>query len=326
MNADARSSDFETWCGDHATTQLWVWIDGEPVVERCFGDTGPGHTRDVGSIQKNVICAVIAVLAERDEIDIDLPMSTWLGRGWTRATADDEDLITMRSVMSMTTGLHADLTLEAAPGEVWTYNNPAYHLVKKALAEISGSTTQGLCEQLVFGPLGMTDCRWYDRPGASLPGGWPVSGLLASARDLARFGTAMLDLGTELGADTALLAEATSSSQELNPSWGLLWWDLSAPRALLLGHRPGEPVDPLNPLGRIPIERRIAPDAPPDTFAGLGIGDQRLYVAPSRRAVVVRLGDPISGGTGQARSIDVELWSRLELTSPALAPIRKDPT
>jgi CubicO group peptidase (beta-lactamase class C family) len=305
----------EAWCAAHATSQLWVSVDGVPVLERCFGDTRPGDAADVGSIQKNVICLAISVLAGRGEIDVDQPMTTWLGPGWTRATTAQESAVTLRHVMSMTTGLYEDLTFEAPPGQVWTYNNHAYHLVKKALAELTGRTTQELCTELIFGPLGMEDSRWHDRQGEVLPGGWPVSALHTSARDLVRFGEAMLGEGAAVGADPRFLAEATRTSQDLNPSWGLLWWDFSASRAIVLGHRPGEAIDPLKPLGGIPIERRIAPDAPVDAYGGIGFGDNRLYVVPSRRAVVVRTGGPTLVAGEQYRPIDIELWRRLDLSS-----------
>ncbi len=232
--------DLDAWCEAHATTQLWVSVDGVGTIERCFGDARPGDTTDVGSIQKNVICLTIAVLARRGEINIDHPMTTWLGRGWTRATAAQEQVVTLRHVMSMTTGLFEDLTFDTEPGRVWTYNNHAYHLVKKALVELTGQTTQELCDELVFGPLGMDDSTWRDRDGDVLSGDWPVSALHTSARDLVRFGEAMLDHGEAVAADPHLLAEATRTSQDLNPSWGLFWWDFSAPRAIVLGHRPDE--------------------------------------------------------------------------------------
>jgi CubicO group peptidase (beta-lactamase class C family) len=96
----------------------------------------------------------------------------------------------------------------------------------------------------------------------------------------------------------------------------LLWWDLSATRAIVLGHRAGDAIDPRKPFGGIPIDRRITPDAPLDTYGGSGFGDQRLYVVPSRRAVVVRLGGPTFAAGERSRPIDVELWHRLDLSAP----------
>lgn len=303
------------WGEAHATSQLSVSVDGVAVIERCFGDTLPGDAADVGSIQKNVICMAIAVLVGRDVIDIDQPMTSWLGRGWTQTTPAQEDAITLRHVMSMTTGLYEDLTYEADPGRVWTYNNHAYHLVKKALSVLTGQTTHELCDELIFGPLGMADSRWQDRDGDVLAGGWPVSALHTSARDLTRFGDSMLEAGCGVGADADFIAEATRTSQAINPSWGLFWWDFSAPRAIVLGHRPDDAVDPRKPLGGIPIDRRIAPDAPLDTYGGIGFGDQRIYVVPSHRAVVVRLGGPTVVAGDRPRPIDVELWRRLDLST-----------
>ena len=311
----SESTELEQWCDAHATSQLWVSVDGTAAIERCFGGTLPGDAADVGSIQKNVICLAIAVLVGRDIIDIDQPMTSWLGRGWTQTTPAQEDAITLRHVMSMTTGLYEDLTYEADPGRVWTYNNHAYHLVKKALAEVTGQTTQELCDELIFGPLGMADSRWFDRDGEVLPGGWPVSALHTSARDLTRFGDSMLEAGRGIGADADFISESTRTSQTVNPSWGLFWWDFSATRAIVLGHRPDDAIDPRKPLGGIPIDRRIAPDAPLDTYGGIGFGDQRIYVVPSHRAVVVRLGGPTVVAGERPRSIDIELWRRLDLST-----------
>lgn len=307
-------TELEQWCDAHATSQLWVSVDGTAVTERCFGDTLPGDAADVGSIQKNVICLAIGVLVGRGVIDIDQPMTTWLGRGWTQTTPAQEDAITLRHVMSMTTGLYEDLTYEADPEQVWTYNNHAYHLTKKALSVLTGQTTQELCDELIFGPLGMADSQWLNRDGDVLAGGWPVSALHTSARDLTRFAEAMLEAGRGVGADTDFITEATRKSQDLNRSWGLFWWDFSASRAIVLGHRPDDAVDPLKPLGGIPIDRRIAPDAPLDTYGGIGFGDQRIYVVPSHRAVIVRLGGPTLVAGERPRSIDIELWRRLDLS------------
>jgi hypothetical protein len=59
------------------------------------------------------------------------------------------------------------------------------------------------------------------------------------------------------------------------------------------------------------IPRDLVPPAPKDMFAGMGKNDQRLYVVPSQRLVVVRMGDPADTIAAAISGFDDELWKRI---------------
>jgi hypothetical protein len=78
-------------------------------------------------------------------------------------------------------------------------------------------------------------------------------------------------------------------SQDLNPSYGLLWW--------------------LNGQRRVP-------SAPPDLVAADGALDRKLYVVPSMRLVVARLGAQTSDDLRLARDWDDQFWKLLMKAAP----------
>ena len=75
-------------------------------------------------------------------------------------------------------------------------------------------------------------------------------------------------------------------SQELNPSYGYLWW-LNGQAKVMRG-------------GRL-VPGPLVPSAPPDLIAALGAFQRKLYVVPSQQLVVTRLGD-------QCPPLDTRLW------------------
>jgi hypothetical protein len=91
-----------------------------------------------------------------------------------------------------------------------------------------------------------------------------------------------------------------------NPAYGRLWWlNGSAETARPGGRRTPGP---------------LIPAAPADLVAALGALDRKLYVVPSRKLVVVRMGQATPD-----RDFDQQLWLRLSaaLTYPPLAPTRR---
>jgi len=103
----------------------------------------------------------------------------------------------------------------------------------------------------------------------------------SSTRSMARFGLLALNKGK--WKDTQVLNESylnacTNTSQQINPSYGYLWW-LNGKSNFMV---PSEQNVYLGPL---------IPNAPADMFAAMGASDQRIYVIPSKNMVVVRMGD-----------------------------------
>jgi CubicO group peptidase (beta-lactamase class C family) len=114
----------------------------------------------------------------------------------------------------------------------------------------------------------------------------------ASCQDLARFGLLALHEGEWDGEQVVsadYVREATRPSQDLNSTYGFLWWvNSDGPRVAGLDGT----SDPLVDDGSW-----AWPDAPPDTYAAQGLGGQLSIVIPSEGLVVSRLGPSSSEGS-----------------------------
>ena len=122
-----------------------------------------------------------------------------------------------------------------------------------------------------------------------MTGLWSNDVYFSHARSMARFGLFILARGSWNGTqvlDTAYFRRMTTPSQLLNRSYKL----------------PGSQATFPGPL---------IPSAPADLIAALGKNDQKIYVVPSLRLVVVRQGNSASASRLAASSFDAELWTRI---------------
>ena len=267
------------------------------------GVDGEGRTiEDVASVQKSVVTALTGIAQHRGLLALDDPVSRHLGRGWSKASTEQESGITIRHLLTMTSGLTSDLEFAADAGSAWLYNTPAYHHVLRVLTTVAGKDRNALTREWLTDRIGMVDSAWVPRPWA--PGAVAV-GFATSARDLARFGLLILAEGywnheLVLG-DQAFLTAALQPSQTLNPAYGYLWW-LNGKDFWLAFADPPERVD-----------RALIPSAPSDLVAMQGALDRKVYVVPSLGLVVVRLGD--RGSTDEASFSDI-FWTALSQAVP----------
>lgn len=299
------------YCAERNSTQLVILWRGRLMVDEQWRGVDRHDAGDIASAQKSFVSFVMGILQAEGVLSIHDPVSRWLGRGWTRADASDEDRIELRHLMSMCSGLYDDFTVEAEPGAVWYYNNNAYHQVRRAMEAATGAPTERIFADLLFGPLGMGDSSWRPRPAMKDPNGWVLSGLHSSALDMARFGLAVLAGGRWPGLERApeggYLAASLRPSQTMNPAYGYLWWLPGAPRAVTPG-RGSQDVDPRKSFGGVSLDRPLIPSGPTDLIAALGAGDKRLYIWPARQVVVARHGDAGSPAAAAVSQFDDGFW------------------
>ena len=100
--------------------------------------------------------------------------------------------------------------------------------------------------------------------------------------------------------DRDYLREATRPSQQLNPSYGYLWWLNGQRRTGLTGRR---------------ASGTLIDTAPKDLYAAQGALGRKCYVVPSAQLVVVRIGDDPEVA-GQPRFAS-EFWRLLKQAAPA---------
>jgi CubicO group peptidase (beta-lactamase class C family) len=274
------------------------------VLNMTTGWTSDGHSiEDVASTQKSVLSFLAGVARGKGLLDFDAPVSKYLGKGWSKATPEQEAAITVRHLMGMTTGLAIDTSYETPPTGKWFYNTIVYSKLVQILERASGLSVDAYTEQWLTARIGMRDSRWTPRPwmvdAASGAGEGNTIGFSTSARDLARFGLLALAGGKWSGVDVLgdadYFSEALTPAQPHNPSYGLLWWMNGKEATFARGKRVPGP---------------LIPTAPADLFAAQGALERRAYVVPSLGLVVTRLGDQ------PERAFDDELWRRLMAAAP----------
>lgn len=269
------------------------------------GRTAAGQViEDVASIQKSVVAFLVGIAERRGLVAIEAPVSTYLGKGWSRATPEQEGQIRVRHLLSMASGLNEDLTYKGTPGELFQYNTPAYSRLVPVLEEVTGRDINTLTSEWLTERIGMRDSRWWTRPGEVMVPWANVIGFVTTARDLARFGLLMQGGGVWAGEDLLrnpdYFERMLSPSTEANPSYGFLWW-LNGGSRWIMGRNNTEARD-----------GALIPAAPEDLYAGLGSLGRKLFVVPSLDLVVTRLGDD-----PPETNFSNEIWKRLLKALPS---------
>ena len=261
------------------------------------GKTSLSHViEDVASCQKSVTAVLVGIAQQKGLLKLSDPVHKYLGAGWSLATPEQEAAITLRHLITMTSGLNDRLKYVAPAGTKWAYNTTAYSRSLTVVAKAAKMTANDVTGEWLTGPLGMDDSKWVDR---RLPADSSIAanryGFATSARDLARFGLMMLANGhwqdEAVLSDQEFLKASTSPSQKLNASYGYLWW-LNGQKFALRGTRR--------------VTGSLVPTAPQDMFSAQGALGRRCSVSPSRQLVMVRLGDS-PDRTGEPK-FDQEFW------------------
>jgi CubicO group peptidase (beta-lactamase class C family) len=138
-----------------------------------------------------------------------------------------------------------------------------------------------------------------------MSGQWNRSGFnkvyWSTARDAARFGLLILNKGqwkdTPVMTDIDYYNAMITPSQDLNPSYGYLWWLNGKGSAILPGLS-------------APVFTDLAPSAPSDLFAAMGKNGQVIDVVPSQDLVLVRMGEAPGEGLISIQFHD-EMWEIL---------------
>ena len=214
--------------------------------------SGGRAIEDVASVQKSVVSFLAAIAREQGKLDLDRTVASYIGNGWSNASPEKEESITVRHLMTMTSGLNESLNYMYPAGTVWKYNTRAYRMMIPVLTKVTNMDINQLTHKWLTSPVGMLESRWVPRAN--------TIGFAASARDLARFGLLVLAEGKWSGhavlKNSRYLLESLQPSQNLNSSYGLLWW-------------------------------LIIPD---NAVAALGKHSQIVFIVPDKQLVIIRLG------------------------------------
>lgn len=285
---------------DKNTKSFIVLKDGRMVLEKYFGTYERDSIWYWASAGKSLAAFLVGMAQEQGHLDINDPVSDYLGVGWTSLTPTQEMSVTIRHQISMTTGFEynvpdpdclADscLLYRTDPDSQWYYHNAPYRLVQDVVDSATGLrlwqyTAQQLGSSIGLGGFWFQYVRW------------------GKARDMARFGLLCLNEGvwdgdTILG-DTAYFQAMVNTSNAHNASYGYLWW-LNGKGSIIY---PGFPL-------AFPFD--LVPSAPADMYAALGKNDQKIYVVPSEGLVVVRQGNAADSIFAGPTTFDDDLWTMI---------------
>lgn len=280
--------------------------DGKIVIEKYFGSFTVDSNWYWASAGKTMTALLVGIAQQEGLLNINNKTSQYLGNGWTSLPQAKEDLITVRHQLTMTTGLDDavqpdnDCTLPACliyksdAGTRWAYHNAPYTILDKVVENASGTSYNNYFQQKIRNIIGMS-------------GLWIKTGFnnvyYSNPRSMARFGLLLLNKGkwdkTFVLSDSNYFNAQISSSQSLNPSYGYLTW-LNGKSNYML------------PSLQFVFNGMLVPNAPPDMYSALGKNDQKIYVLPSQKIVVVRMGESAGNVQLALSSFDNELWGKLK--------------
>ena len=174
--------------------QLAVWQRGTPLAAYAAGtanlETGTVASTNsifrIGSLTKQFVAALAAVLAEQRKLDLDAQASRYL------PSFAGKPVFTVRELIHHTAGLHSDEAGEALagpvtqlrlaeaiaaqatlfdfpPGTAWQYSNANYHVLGAIIEQVAGQPLAEVGRTLLFDRLSMTRTA-FDHGGDIVPG------------------------------------------------------------------------------------------------------------------------------------------------------------
>ena len=130
---------------------------------------------DVASVQKSVSALLVGIAQHQGLLRLEDPVGKHLGAGWSKASPEQEQAITVRHLLTMTSGLMDDLTFEAAAGTRWRYNSAAYAHIVNGQSEVARGAGQKVKDPLIptaapdlVAALGAVDRKLYVVPSLEL--------------------------------------------------------------------------------------------------------------------------------------------------------------
>lgn len=269
---------------ENNTKAFIVLKDGKIILEKYFGTFVQDSLWYWASAGKSLTACLVGIAQQEGFLSIEDTTSAFLGEGWTACTPGQEEKITIRQQLTMTSGLDDQvpdpyctldtcLLYKADAGTRWAYHNGPYTLLDGVVASATGQNLNTYFQQKIRLATGIT--------GIFLPSGYNNI-FYSKPRSMARFGLLILNRGnwngTQVLTDSAYFNSMVNTSQGLNQSYGYLWWLNGKPSYMVPGLQfvfPGS----------------LMPHAPDDMISALGKNGQYVDVVPSQNIVLIRMGN-----------------------------------
>ena len=283
------------WCEDRIdslydvleennTKAFIVLKDGKIVLEKYFGTFQQDSVWYWASAGKSLTACLVGIAQQEGFLSIEDTTSTYLGEGWTACTPAQEEKITIRHQLTMTSGLDDNvpenyctldtcLVYKADAGTRWAYHNGPYTLLDGVVEAATGVSLNNYFQQKIRLATGIN--------GIFLPSGYN-NVFFSKPRSMARFGLLILNQGNWNGnqilTDPVFFNNMVNTSQDLNKSYGYLWW-LNGKQSYMV------------PGVQFVFPGSLMPHAPDDMISALGKDGQYVDVVPSQNIVLIRMGN-----------------------------------
>lgn len=273
------------------TRAFLILKDGRIVVEEYWGNNILNESSfDKNSLWywasagKSLTAVLVGIAQEEAFLAIGDKTSDYLGEGWTSMDLIKENQITIKHQLTMTTGLNhklgdldcplsACLKYGADAGEEWFYHNAPYTLLYEVVEAATQMDYNSFTEKYVGNIIGLNG-KWIKSNFNNV--------YYSTAREAARFGLLIQNKGAwngkEVLGDMNYFNAMLNSSQELNPSYGYLWW-LNGKSSVVW------------PGFSVAIQQNMCPNAPNELIAAMGKNGQFIEILPNKGIVVVRMGE-----------------------------------
>lgn len=311
LNWDTQKlTELNTFLETNETRAFIILVNGKIVVEEYWNNDLLSQPFDVNSswywasAGKSLTGTLIGIAQEDGFLDINDNTSDYLGAGWTSMPQAKEDLITIRNHLTFTTGIDYNVTNDNCydpsclnylndAGDEWYYHNGTYLITHDILEAATGVSNNDYTTSAIKDKIGMTGLWTNTAQSSNL--------FISTARSAARFGLLTLNRGnwngtTVLG-DSTYFNDMTNTSQNINESYGYLWW-LNGKNSLRF---PGSTAT---------IPSSLTPSGPVDMISALGKNGQFIDVVPSLNMVVIRMGNEPSGSLVPVTFHD-EMWAKI---------------
>ncbi len=283
------------------TKSFMILINGRIVMEEYFNDHTASSIWEWNSAGKTLVSSTTGIAQQEGLLKINDKVSGYLGTEWTNMSIEKENLITIKNLLNMTSGnddskqfvIKSNLNYVADAGTRWAYSN-IFQKLTDVVADATSQSFETYFNEKLKHKIGMN-------------GFWNFGTIYtiyhSNTRSMARFGLLALNNGkwkNEQIVNESFFKESISSSQTINPSYGYLWW-LNGKSSYMV------------PSSQTIYQGSLIPNAPNDLYAAMGASDQRIYVVPSQKMVVVRMGnasDPANPNFAVS-GFDNALWEKI---------------
>jgi len=256
--------------------------------------------RGIASCTKSLTGIAVAKLIDERKLSPDDFAWRYLPAEWADAEPERKR-VRIGHMMTMSSGLdpydgpyrdeaaYAEVIMsrkvEAAPGQVWSYNSAPVDQLSLIVEKLSGRKMSEFFRAAIGSRIGMGEFRWPEFMGHTGGSGGPGGGAQLSPRELARVGYMLLRNG-QWGGARVMSPESVALLSQWAPYLGKAtfrvpnFWVTQPGSERYYGHLFWTNKT-LEALGK---------SVPRDTYYMSGWGMQACWVIPSLDLVVVRLG------------------------------------